>query len=93
MGLGIDIGVDAQPDGQWTAKLPRNTLHDVELLNVFHVQSSNAGLRGCEDLLTPLADPAVHDALGREPRIEGALHFTDRDDVRTAALRREPREH
>ena len=93
VGLCVDVGVDAQADGNRTSDLLRHAFDNIELLGIFDVQRANPRLRCCRDLLAPLANAAVHDALGREPSLEGALHLTERHDVRSTTLRGEPREH
>ena len=93
VGLCVDVGVDAQTNRQRTAEHLCDALDDIELLSVLDVQYADASFGGRGDFLAPLADAAVHDALGREPRLEGALHFADRHDVCATSLRSEAREH
>jgi len=93
VGLCVDVWVDAQTNRQRTAEFLCHALDDIELLKVLDVQRANASLGGRGDFLAPLADPAVHDALGREPRLEGALHFADGHDVRATSLGSEASEH
>ncbi len=86
MRLCVDIWVDAQADGQRTTELLRHAFDDVELLDVLDVQCANAGLGGRHDFLASLSDSAVHDPIGRETCLQGALHLPHGNDVRTAAL-------
>jgi hypothetical protein len=93
VGLRIDVRVDAQANGQRPPELLRDALDDIELLNVLDVQPAYSRFGGRRDLFAPLADTAVHDVVGREPGLEGTLHFAQRHDVCAAPLRGEPRQH
>ena len=71
IGLGVDVGVDAQRHVGLLAGLARKPVHELQLLDRFAVDRHDLLPDGVTQLLVALADAGVNDALGIESGFDG----------------------
>ena len=84
MGLGIDIGVDAQADRRAPADLDGLRRQQVQLAQALDVEALHADLERAAQLVSLFADAGEHHLVGAPAGGQHAFELADRDDVETA---------
>ena len=81
VGLGVDVGVDAQRDVGHLARLGRKGVDQLQLLNRLAVDGQNVLLDGVFQLLVAFAHARIDDALGVESGLDGLAQLVARGAV------------
>ena len=77
----VNVGIDPERYGGFTAHLARNTVDDSQFRFRLHVEGENTGLQSIPNLGLRLADTGVYDPLGRYSSPESAEQFSAGNDV------------
>ena len=85
VGLGIDVGIDADGDVGLHAELAGDGVQRLELGRALDVDLADARLQRGHQLRRLLADAGIDDALGRDAGRQRAAHLAYRDDVGAGA--------
>ena len=75
VGLGVDVGVDAQSDFGSAVQLARYLVHHLQLLDRLAVDGQNALFDRVAYLLVAFANAGVYYGLGVEARLDGLAHL------------------
>ena len=86
MGLGVDVGIDAQRDRRDLADRGGHAGDRVELGLALDVEHQDAGLQPGPDLLVGLAHAGEHGLVRRTAGQADAVQLAGRDDVEPAAV-------
>lgn len=89
MGMGIDVGVDAEGHGGYDAHLGGEGVDDFQFGQTFHIEAADAGLERGANLLVRFTYAGKDDAVGREAAGHGLLYLATTDTVGTEAGLRE----
>ena len=81
VGLGIDVGIDAQGDLHRTSRLGGHRVEHEQLLDRLAVDRHDLLLDGVAQLLVALAHAGIDDALRVETRLDRLLHLVARRAV------------
>ena len=81
VGLGVDVGVDAQRDVGHLARLGRKGVDQLQFLNRLAVDGQNVLLDGVFQLLVAFAHARIDDALGVESGLDGLAQLVARGAV------------
>ena len=81
VGLGVDVGVDAQRHVGHTPRLGRKQVDQLQLLDGFAVDGHDALLDGVAQLLVAFAHAGIDDAAGVEARLYGLAQLVARGAV------------
>ena len=81
VGLGVDVGIDAQGDLHRASRLGGHRIEDDQLLDRFAVDGHDLLLDGVTQLLVSLAHTGIDDRLGVESRFDRLPHLVARRTV------------
>ena len=83
MGMGIDVGIDAQTDACGGAHRGRNLTDDLQFFHGFHIETEDTLFEGIAYLVVGLGDAGKDDLRGRKTCFDGCFDFTTADAVGT----------
>ena len=86
VGVGIDVGIDAEGNACSDAERGGNRVDDFQFGCAFHVETTDARFQGETYLFVRLSHSGEHDFVGGKTGVQGSLHFATGHAVGTESF-------